>query len=525
LTGATGSTGSTGATGSQGIQGAKGDVGDVNPQMPVILAQTQAARDAAMATGKVYATTAAGLAATTTTQYFSVPSPESAESLILYLNNAGAEVEQKRYPSTAAIDALNLANEIGTQRQRYLEGLRTAGALKPKAAVVILLGQSLNAPRGTIVQVKAAAGAKMPFGGTGIASWQFNAGFAEHVGHWSELATAVDYEERNGQTPGAGIIGTLLGGRYARAYVGNAAIAARTLAILSKGGPAANLAALLKRLCQLARDDGYDPQVMFYTAHGEANASAATTDADYYAQGMSYYGGTCQLYAAQAMRKPDYLAPVVFTYPASQNNGNNGANDRAIKAAIKRLAADLPNGILLGGIYQWPMETDRTHPTPAGYVQRGEAVGRRMRQFFEGNGADAALSITDVTLSGTSFVATFSGPVARDATLGVGENLNTALAEDGLEWTDNGAAIAISGLLYQGWKVRGTLASAPVGTLAQQVLRIAVQGMDGSLAGVPANLAGSLVRVAGAGWPSLHDYAYTQHVYASPQTFTTVRAA
>lgn len=64
----------------------------------------EAARDAAMVTGKVYATTAAGLAATTTTQYFSVPSPDSAESLILYLNSAGVAAEQKRYPSTAAIE-------------------------------------------------------------------------------------------------------------------------------------------------------------------------------------------------------------------------------------------------------------------------------------------------------------------------------------------------------------------------------------------------------------------------------------
>lgn len=69
-------------------------------------AAAEAARDAATINGKVYATTAAGLAATTTTQYFTVPSPDSAEHLILYLNNAGVAVEQKRYPS-ARLSLLN----------------------------------------------------------------------------------------------------------------------------------------------------------------------------------------------------------------------------------------------------------------------------------------------------------------------------------------------------------------------------------------------------------------------------------
>lgn len=66
-------------------------------------AAAEAARDAAQLSAGVYADTAAGLAATTSGQYFSVPSADSAEYLILYKNNAGTAVEVKRYPSTAAI--------------------------------------------------------------------------------------------------------------------------------------------------------------------------------------------------------------------------------------------------------------------------------------------------------------------------------------------------------------------------------------------------------------------------------------
>lgn len=57
----------------------------------------------------VYATTAAGLAATTTGKYFSVPSADSAEYLILYQNSSGSAVEVKRYPSTAKTDPIQLS--------------------------------------------------------------------------------------------------------------------------------------------------------------------------------------------------------------------------------------------------------------------------------------------------------------------------------------------------------------------------------------------------------------------------------
>lgn len=63
----------------------------------------EAARDAAQLSAGVYATTAAGLAATTSGQYFSVPATRDSEYLILYLNSSGSAVEVKRYPSSQVI--------------------------------------------------------------------------------------------------------------------------------------------------------------------------------------------------------------------------------------------------------------------------------------------------------------------------------------------------------------------------------------------------------------------------------------
>ena len=49
----------------------------------------------------IYPDTTSGLAATAVGDYFSVPSPEQDEVLILYRNNALTAVEIKRYPSAA----------------------------------------------------------------------------------------------------------------------------------------------------------------------------------------------------------------------------------------------------------------------------------------------------------------------------------------------------------------------------------------------------------------------------------------
>lgn len=65
--------------------------------------RAETAADAAQLSAGVYPNTAAGLAATTNGQYFSTPSPDLSEYLILYHNVAGVAVETGRYPSAAAV--------------------------------------------------------------------------------------------------------------------------------------------------------------------------------------------------------------------------------------------------------------------------------------------------------------------------------------------------------------------------------------------------------------------------------------
>lgn len=99
----------------------------------------EAARDAAQLSAGVYATTADGLAATTNGKYFSVPSPESAEYMILYLNSGGTAVEIKRYPSSAmyasGFDYSGYAWALIDSAGKIAIGIRPSGIIEIGAGV------------------------------------------------------------------------------------------------------------------------------------------------------------------------------------------------------------------------------------------------------------------------------------------------------------------------------------------------------------------------------------------------------
>jgi hypothetical protein len=143
-----------------------------------------------------------------------------------------------------------------------------------------------------------------------------------------------------------------------------------------------------------------------------------------------------------------------------------------------------------------------------------------LRLITDGAPPAAPMRMTGVSLSGTTFTITFSKPVVRDATLNVGQNLVTATAEDGIEWFDNGVALAITpgSLVYGGNTITGTLANAPTGTLAQQTVRIAEQHTNVTLTLGANNLSGSVVRSNEAAWTANYlgtvsrDYAIPQRI-------------
>src|SRR5690625_2620710 len=77
--------------------------------------RAEAARDAAQLNAHIYPSTAAGLAATTDGDYFSVPSEDDDEYLILYRNDSGSATEVQRYPSAAAVENEAIARQEADQ--------------------------------------------------------------------------------------------------------------------------------------------------------------------------------------------------------------------------------------------------------------------------------------------------------------------------------------------------------------------------------------------------------------------------
>lgn len=391
---------------------------------------------------------------------------------------------------------------------------------------MILHGQSLNAPRNTTAQATAPnTGYRMPIAAAAVANFAFVATNALYSTNWADVASDVEFTEGALQTPLAGLTNTLDGGNFAKVYLASVAVGARSVDTLSKGGPRGNFRAMVRRLLAFSAAAGYPaPDFAIYSAHGEADASAGTSEANYYASATEWYR-QCQLIIAQALGDPTYVAPVFIDYPLQNAVANTGVNDRIIKEAIRRVAADLPNGFDIGPKYQWEGESDRVHATAKGIMERGEFVGRAIRQYFEtGSIEDGALLIETVTLSGATAVVTFNKNIVRDATIGAGQNLNTALAEDGFEWFDNGSAIAVNSVAYSGATATLTLNSTPAGTLAQQVCRIAVQTTTSTLVSGITNVSGSVVRADAPGWASIYTPAYTNYVWASPRTFDAVTA-
>lgn len=476
-------------------------------------AQTAAetARDAAFVNADVYADTAAGLAGTSIGDQFQVV---VGSEIIRYRHDSGpVATEVARYPSADQV-SVDYDAALFASREEWLTRSRLQNTTKPKAAVVVLLGQSNNAARGTSISGTVSRDAYMPVNGNAIQYFDFYAGNAEHTTHWDDIATAVQHQEGASESPCSGTAIGVLGGHYERAYVCSVAIGARALEVLNQGGPANNKFAVITRLCDLARSAGYDPEVMFTVHHGESDAFLGTSEADYYSLGMDYYN-QARAHAALAMEKPEYDAPFVFHMPTAYGSFGSAPNMKAVAKAIVRMANDLPNAMLAGGSYQFPTESDRVHQTEEGYRIRGEHAGYLLRQFAESKGRHKSLHIVEANWSGTTCNVLFNKEIVRDTGVDYGTNLNTSFALAGLEFLDDGSYIQITNISVQGRTAVLTLASTPSGTT--QEVQIASQTITGTLTAGSNNLPGSQIRSTETQRLSIYDYTFDIGDFAAPQ--------
>lgn len=386
----------------------------------------------------------------------------------------------------------------------------------PGPLAFIAVGQSLNAARGGTFVDNGSGTARMAVGGAHISDFNFWLTNQEYPPNQVDWASHVAFAEGGeGQSPLAGVENVLTSYDLSQTILHSAAIGARDIQTLHDAFP--QVAAAVERSVALLEADGNarsDIDVVFSLKHGEADAAAGTSQADY-TTWVTNYIERCRIAARMARRDASYEALFHITFPIQQSSTDDA---RAIKKALLDVADTLPN-ILIGEVYSVRVDTDRTHPTPDGYVLMGE------RATYQIDNNVTAMRCTSFTGSGTAWTATFNKPVVRDASFGWGTNLNAANAEDGLEVWDQGAGayIAITNLTYNASSIDITLASAPVGTAE---LRIAVQDTTSSLVGAsgpPGDIhnpdhVGCAVRSSDAGWASTFDPTYTHYDWCIPQT-------
>lgn len=109
----------------------------------------QAAADAAQLSAGIFSTTVAGMAATTVGKYFSVPSADATEYLILYINDVSGPIEIKRYPSANLIASTRLTsgdifNSVVTYGQGLNGGTLILGSDGRITGLTIPAGQTGN---------------------------------------------------------------------------------------------------------------------------------------------------------------------------------------------------------------------------------------------------------------------------------------------------------------------------------------------------------------------------------------------
>jgi hypothetical protein len=402
---------------------------------------------------------------------------------------------------------------------RWLEQLRTRNlnTQRPRALVLIALGQSNNANYNAPLTVgQVSSNAYQPAGGNAIGFWDFYASNQAHAVHWDDIGLApVPWADATTENALTGAI-TVLDGVFPRIYAFSAAYGGAAILMIGGAGRRTNLYAAVHKLCDHARAAGFEPVVAATALQGEANMASfgLMDETSYYTAAMGYYR-MFQMLAAQAMEQPGYEAPIVFHTPVQMSNGEAS---RGIVTAIVRVANDIPNGILAGGMYPWPVNGDLIHGTAVGFRQRSEYDGWLLSRFFTRGDVHKGLKMVDAVSTGpTTKVVTFNDEIERDLTVNFGAALNVTAQLGGLEYDDAGVDIPITNIAAAGRKATLTLASAPVGAANAQYVRNATQTAPAGGAW-PQMAAGSQIRSATeTGFLSLYDPTFRQYVWSAPQ--------
>jgi hypothetical protein len=436
---------------------------------------TQVARVAATPGSGMYVSKAAGDAAGLATDtHFIVPGAPGSGFLVYKDTGVGTSTLVNTLTDLSSLSTLATKSSVEdldewAARDDMRRKMQRQWDGRPEAAIVVFAhSQSLgNWRSGTAVSGTQPLNCFMLVGGAYCSQMAFFATNATYPMRYSDVSSVVAFAEPAGGQGPLGGIAHALSGKFARVYLCSPAIGARTLAVLTQDGIAANVQAALNYLCKHAIDAGYRPRVVMPVSQGEADATANTGETAYYALGSDAYQHA-QMLAVDAMGVPGEPVPLLFGQMMQMSN--TGDKDREIIMGVNRLADDLPNAMLIPS-HDFDYETDRVHPSSTGYFQKGYRYGWFANEFFHNGRLVQWPRIAHVKqLTSTSFRVYWSDEMEQHTTTGptfvMGENLDANYLK-GIGWDDNGTQRDVSAVTDYGAYSDFTVATI-TGTIDQQ---------------------------------------------------------
>jgi hypothetical protein len=480
------------------------------------LSSTETARDAALAATKIYASTAAGLAAVAAGEYFYVPSTDSNESLILYLDNAGVAEEKKRYPSARLTGELARTSAVQTLYEDDLALSRNAAEVGTKRAVQwIGIGQSNNtderpyAAGETSPLNYAVTNAKMPNAGFALPRLADIAGnvetFVAQASDFATLATLVPRATYGSKAEGIGVRANLPSSFFL------AALGGRAYSAIKRGtGNYTTMVGAMRGMTAAWRALGYEPDINIFQAHGETNAGAGTSYATYTTY-LEEWLDHIRRDVQWVLRRPLYqtkLFGVNITYTGTEAY-------KQIAAAQTDFWLTTDGAYHCGGIYQFPTDADRVHGTGLSQVLQGELIAK-VAQYVEAGEDWKPTHMLPFRRSGATVTVPVHVPrgnLTLDTTI-VPEP-STLDGKYGLEFYYGGVAQTISTVTISGNNIVITLSADP-GAAGTEEVRYALQTVAAGNLAVPTNLARGNFRDQDTTY-ARHDPSYILYNWMVPQ--------
>jgi len=383
------------------------------------------------------------------------------------------------------------------EKRRAAIGARDAG--RPIAFAGLMGGQSLAFQRASSTAIFTAAGHLMFNGGPNTNQFTHASSNETHTATIDDMASLVDYTDTDGLEGLTRAVGTAAAGRFARTSACSAAVGARTLAILFNNGPRNNLFAAAERMGELLAshvDGPYTPRMPWQIAHGEADANAGTSRADYADQLRSAFIDI-RLASAWGADNPDYVVPIMFH---QMMMGDTTEAFHEIIQAQADVVRETPRCVFVTAAYPYMHEADEVHPYGEGYAVKSEIATLYGSQMMMGDEDVGCPTCEYVVRNGSIIEAVFKTP--RGVSLTEVPEIDFARAIDGstellgFQYHRSGALIDLTGasLSIYGRVIHIKLASDPGAVLADEELRYAMQEDAAALQSGGQNRAGGNIR-------------------------------